>query len=104
MVARSPDWSHCDVLLKEVGALRASTNRRTDLDDVMEADINLKIVAAAQAIDELIDCPGSDEKPSWPGRPSSSPRTSSTACERRPRTAASSYREGSSCGDVRSTR
>jgi hypothetical protein len=62
MATRSPDWSQCDVLLKEVGALRAATNRRTDLDDAGEADINLKIVAAAQAIDDLISCPDSDEK------------------------------------------
>lgn len=50
-------WSRFDALVRELGALRVSAARRTDVAEVVKADIDELINEAAQAVHDMIDSP-----------------------------------------------
>lgn len=57
-----PDWSRFDVLIRELGALSTSSRTRDEKDAEVSASVDRHILAAAQAVDALIDDPDSEEK------------------------------------------
>lgn len=57
-----PDWSRFDVLIRELGALRASSHNADEVDAEVTAEVDRHIQVAAQAVDALVDAPNDNER------------------------------------------